>query len=277
VKTNGSSNVHVAVQSARQNWRGKEMKTHPLLEQVRCGLIVSCQPDASDRTSDPMNSPSIMAALAHAAVLGGAVAIRADGVQDIAAIRAAVTVPLIGIYKHDIPGYQVRITPSVEHAIKIANAGADMIALDATKRPRPGGLSAAELIAQVKMQTGKPVLADVATFEEGLQAAEGGADAVLPTLAGYTDYSQNLPGPAFELIERLAKELNVPVIAEGRIATPAQAAHALELGAWAVCVGSAITRPQWITEQFVASIRTVPARPGLYGSVGSTTWVNLCR
>lgn len=231
------------------------MKVNPILEQIRGGLVVSCQPDASDREHDPMNSPIIMAALARSAVLGGAIGIRADSPADIAAIRAAVHVPIIGIYKFDIAGFQVRITPTVEHAIQIANAGADVIALDATQRPRPQGLSVAEIIAQVKAQTGKLVAADVSTFEEGAHAAQVGADAVLPTLAGYTDYSRNLPGPDFELIEKLAKQLSVPVIAEGKISTPAQAARALEIGAWAVCVGSAITRPRWITERFLSALK----------------------
>lgn len=234
---------------------GIDVKMHPLLEQLHGGLIVSCQPDATDRAHDPLNLPSIMAALARAAVLGGAVGIRADSPADIAAIHAAVSVPIIGIYKFDTPGFQVRITPTVEHALQIANAGADVIALDATQRPRPDGLSVAETIARVKTQTGKLVVADVSTFEEGAHAAEVGADAILPTLAGYTEYSRNLPGPDFELIERLAKNLRVPVIAEGKIATPAQAARARALGAWAVCVGSAITRPRWLTEQFARALQ----------------------
>jgi N-acylglucosamine-6-phosphate 2-epimerase len=231
------------------------MTAHSILDRIHNGLIVSCQPDATDRAHDPMNAPAIMAALARAAILGGAVGIRADAPNDIAAIRAAVSAPIIGIYKFDIPGFAVRITPTLDHAIQIANAGADVIALDATQRPRPNGLSVAELIAQVKSKTGKLVVADVSTFEEGAHAAEVGADAILPTLAGYTDYSRRLSGPDFELIERLAKNLRVPVIAEGKIATPEQAARALELGAWAVCVGSAITRPRWLTEQFARALR----------------------
>ncbi len=231
------------------------MNIHPLFEKLRGGLIVSCQPDAADREHDPMNSPAIMAALARAAILGGAIGIRADAPADIAAIRAVVRVPIIGIYKFDLPGFQVRITPTIDCAIQIANAGADVIALDATQRPRPDDLSVAEIIAQVKAKTGKLVVADVSTFEEGIHAAEVGADAILPTLAGYTDYSRNLPGPDFELIEKLAKTLRVPLIAEGKISTPDQAAHALDLGAWAVCVGSAITRPRWITEQFARQVQ----------------------
>lgn len=223
---------------------------HPILQQLRGGLIVSCQADPGD----PLRDPHIMAAMARAAVLGGAVGIRASGPEDIAAIRSAARLPIIGIYKYDLPGFQVRITPTVALAAEIAQAGADLIALDATQRPHPGGIEAGDLIKQVKAKTGKPVLADISTLQEGLRAAEAGADAILPTLSGYTDHSPQRTEPDFELIEELASRLSVPVIAEGRIATPAQAVQALALGAWAVCVGSAITRPRWIAEQFATAL-----------------------
>lgn len=227
----------------------------PLLTRIRGGLIVSCQPEAEARESDPMNSPVIMAALARAAVLGGAVAIRADSPADIAAVRAAVSVPLIGILKRDVPGFAVRITPTLADAERVAAAGADAIALDATARPRPGDLTAADLIGAVKAATRKPVFADVATLEEGVRAAGAGADAVLPTLAGPARDGAADDEPDFELLAALIHAVSVPVIAEGRIATPAQAARALELGAWAVCVGSAITRPRRITASFAATLR----------------------
>jgi N-acylglucosamine-6-phosphate 2-epimerase len=196
-----------------------------------------------------------MAAMARAADAGGAVAIRANGPADIAAIRAAVTIPVIGIYKVDLPGFEVRITPTLDHARQVAAAEADMIALDATARPRPGGITAAELIARVREATGCPVVADIATMEEGMAAAEAGADMVATTLSGYTDDSPTQDDPDYELIRQLAPALKVPLIAEGRIATPEQAARALALGAHAVVVGSAITRPHWITERFVARLR----------------------
>ena len=223
---------------------------HPILQQLRGGLIVSCQADPGD----PLRDPHITAAMAQAAVLGGAVGIRASGPEDTAAIRSAVRLPIIGIYKYDLPGFQVRITPTVALAVEIAQAGADLIALDATQRPHPGGIEAGDLIKQVKAKTGKPVLVDISTLHEGLRAAEAGADAILPTLSGYTDYSPQRTEPYFELIEELASRLSVPVIAEGRIAMPAQAVQALALGAWAVCVGSAITRPRWIAEQFATAL-----------------------
>ena len=219
--------------------------------------MVSCQPDAQDAAHDPMNRPEIMAALAQSAVLGGAVAIRADSPAHIAAIRAVVQVPIIGICKHDLPGYAVRITPTLEDALAIARAGASCIAVDATARPRPQGQDAADYIRQVLAATGKPVMADIATLEEGLAAAAAGACAVLPTLSGYTADSPQLEGPDLELLVRLVKALPVPVIAEGRYSSPQDAALALQNGAWAVTVGSAITRPRSITSGFVSAMAKI--------------------
>jgi N-acylglucosamine-6-phosphate 2-epimerase len=203
-----------------------------------------------------MNRADIMAALAQAAVLGGARAIRADSPAHIAAIRAQVSVPLIGLYKLDLIGYAVRITPNTATALQVAAAGADIIALDATARPHPEGGDVPGYIRLVSAATGKPVLADVATFEEGLAAAEGGAAAVATTLSGYTSYSPRRFDPDFTLLERLAKALSIPVIAEGRLNTPALAKQALKAGAWAVTVGSGITRPRTITHWFVHELRS---------------------
>ena len=226
-----------------------------VFDRLRAGLVVSCQPETEEPENDPLNRPEMMAALAQAAVAGGACAIRADSPAHIAAIRAAVTVPIIGIYKVDLPGYAVRITPTVELALQIAQAGADILAVDATARPRPQGESAAGFIRQVIAAAGKPVLADVATFEEGIAAAEAGAAAVATTMSGYTSYSPRRFDPDFTLLEQLSKALSIPVIAEGRFNTPALAGQALKRGAWAVTVGSAITRPRTITSWFVREMK----------------------
>jgi N-acylglucosamine-6-phosphate 2-epimerase len=234
------------------------MTSPSLANQLRGGLIVSCQA----LEGEPLYGAQYMAAMACAAVSAGAVAIRANGPQDIAAIRAAVTVPIICLYKVDLPGIEVRITPTCEFAEQVAASGADLIALDATDRPHPGGVSVAALIARVHQRTGKPVLADVATLAEGLAAAAG-AEFVATTLSGYTAGSPAQPEPDFALLEGLVAELKprgILVIAEGRIATPQEAAHALELGAHAVVVGSAITRPQVITARFVAAMQTGGSR-----------------
>jgi N-acylglucosamine-6-phosphate 2-epimerase len=206
---------------------------------------------------EPLFGAGMMAAMARAAVSAGAVAIRANGPEDIAAIRAEVQVPIIGIYKVDLPGFEVRITPTLEQALQVAEAGADMIALDATRRPHPKS-DVDELIEQIQRRTGLPVLADISTLEEGLAAAACWAEFVGTTLSGYTSYSPDLSGPDFALLSDLVEALGpegIPVIAEGRIATPEQAARALALGAHAVVVGSAITRPQWITARFMDAVK----------------------
>ncbi len=226
------------------------MNLSPVFAKLHRGLVVSCQA----LEDEPLHGAQIMAAMARAAVQGGAVGIRANGPADIAAIRAAVDVPLIGLYKAQVEGYEPYITPTLEHAQAVAEAGGDIIALDATLRLHPQDLSAGELIRRVREKTGLPVLADVATLEEGIAAWQAGADAVSTTLSGYTPQSPQQEGPDFALLRRLAAELPIPVIAEGRIALPEQAARALALGAFAVVVGGAITRPQLITRTFVQTI-----------------------
>lgn len=222
------------------------MTPSPEFTRFQGGLIVSCQA----LEDEPLYGAEIMAAMARAAAQGGAAGIRANGPADIAAVRGAVNLPLIGLYKAHISGYKVYITPTVLHACAVSEAGADIIALDATQREHPDGLTAAGLIRLVKEQTKKPVLADVSTLAEGLAAWQAGADAVSTTLSGYTGYSPRQEAPDFTLLRKLVAELPIPVLAEGRIATPEQAARALDLGAFAVVIGSAITRPQWITRQF---------------------------
>ena len=222
-----------------------------VIQRLWGGLVVSCQagPD------EPLFGAGYMAAMAKAALQGGAVGIRANTPEDIAAIRAAVTLPIIGIYKVDLPDFAVRITPTVEYACQVAVAGADIIAVDATHRPHPDGLNFSERVQALKALTRCPVMADVSNLEEGLAAEASGADVVATTLSGYTVSAPVPPGPDFDLLEELVKRVKIPVIAEGRIATPLQAAQAMAAGAFAVVVGGAITRPQWITAQFVQEIK----------------------
>lgn len=226
-----------------------------LINSLRGGLIVSCQA----RDDSPLRDSHIMAAFARAAALGGAVAIRASGPQDIAAIRAAVDLPIFGIYKQDLPGTDVIITPTFESGAEVVAAGSAILTIDATARPRPGGVSAAALITRCRLELGVPVMADVSTVEEGIAAADAGADLVATTLSGYTPYSPQQSGPDFELIAALAARVSVPIVAEGRIATPEDARRAREAGAHAVVVGAAITRPEWITRRFFEVLRGVAA------------------
>ena len=221
-----------------------------LIEQVRGGLIVSCQA----LPHEPLHGAAIMARMALAAQEGGAVAIRANTPEDIAAIRAAVALPIIGLYKVMMPGYDVYITPTLASAQAVAAAGADVIAVDATRRPRPEFAHLADFFAAVRAATGCLILADVSTTDEGLAAEAAGADLVSTTMSGYTPYSPHLPGPDLAIVRELAGRLQVPLLAEGRYHTPEQVRMALEAGAAAVVVGGAITRPQEITRRFVAAL-----------------------
>jgi N-acylglucosamine-6-phosphate 2-epimerase len=221
------------------------------IEQVRGGLVVSCQA----LPGEPLHGADIMARMALAAWKGGAVGIRANGADDIRAIRQTVPLPIIGIIKDGDSG--VYITPTFRHAQAVVEAGADVVALDATARPRPDGSQTAELIERIHTECGRPVMADVSTLEEALAAEQAGADFVAPTLAGYTPYSRQMAGPDFELLRAMASALKTPVLAEGRIATPEDARMAIVCGALAVVVGSAITRPQEITAHFAESLRSL--------------------
>jgi putative N-acetylmannosamine-6-phosphate epimerase len=238
---------HEKKTKAGMTWEGKRMDTAALIERIRGGLIVSCQA----LEDEPLHGSAIMARMARAAQMGGAVGIRANTPADIAAIRMEVPLPLIGIYKDGESG--VYITPTLEHARAVAHAGADIIALDATHRARRDGQDAAALIRAVRAELGVPVLADVSTLEEGISAQAAGADFIAPTLSGYTEYSAQHDGPDFALLSALVA-LGTPVIAEGRIRTPAEARAALDRGALAVVVGSAITRPQLITAEFARAL-----------------------
>jgi len=215
-------------------------------------LIVSCQalPD------EPLFGSAHMAAMSRAAAEGGAAAIRANTPADISAIRQAVALPIIGLYKIDFPDSDIYITPDLASAQAVAEAGADIIAIDATARPRPGGVTLASLINYIH-DLGKLVLADISTLAEALEAERLGADFIATTMAGYTPDTAGLgEGPAFDLLAAVVAGVKKPVIAEGRIKTPAQARQALALGAHAVVVGGAITRPQHITRAFARAVQT---------------------
>ncbi|MBN8889936.1 MAG: putative N-acetylmannosamine-6-phosphate 2-epimerase [Rhodospirillales bacterium] len=214
----------------------------------RGALVVSCQA----REDNPLRGPAHMAAMARAAVQGGAAAIRAEGPADIAAIRAVVDVPVIGLRKRWEDGYEVYITPDFAAAREIAAAGAQIIALDATAHTR-NGEPPAVLIARIKAELGLQVLADIAMLAEGQAAEAWGADYIATTLSGYTAETRDrAEGPDLDLVAALARRCRVPVVAEGRIDTPALLGRAFACGAHAVVVGTAITNPREITRKFRA-------------------------
>ncbi|GAB3839267.1 N-acetylmannosamine-6-phosphate 2-epimerase [Kribbella italica] len=218
------------------------------LQQIRGGLIVSCQA----RGDDPLRNPAIIAALSMSAVQGGAVGLRLEGLDDIRVVRSKVDVPVVGLWKVDLDS-DVYITPTVWHARQVAETGASIVAVDGTARPRPDGEPLVRSIEAIHA-AGALAMADVSTLEEGEAAEALGADVVSTTLSGYTPDSPQRDEPDLALVAALTEHLSVPVIAEGRYRTPAQAAQAIEARAWAVVVGTAITAPGWITRQFTREL-----------------------
>jgi N-acylglucosamine-6-phosphate 2-epimerase len=215
------------------------------------GLIVSCQAEEDE----PLFGAPIMAAMAAAALQGGAVGIMANGPADVAAIRAVTDGFLIGVHKVRAPGAPVYITPTREAAATVARAGCDMIAVDATPRPRPGGLTLPELITDIQTTLGLPVMAHVSCRADAEFAASLGVDVLTTALAGYTAHGRPpLDGPDLDLLADLVAHTRLPVVAEGRFRTPAEVARAFDLGAAAVVVGGAITRPQDITRRLVQAV-----------------------
>jgi putative N-acetylmannosamine-6-phosphate epimerase len=210
------------------------------------GLIVSCQA----RSDNPLHGPQFMGAMALAARDGGAVGIRANGAADIAAVKAA-GLPVIGINKVLSADRPVYITPSLEAAAGVVSAGADVVALDCTERPRHGEAPAV-LIRRIRDELGAEVFADISTLEEGLKAADWGAHYVATTLSGYTAQTEPRPDqPDLALLEALATRLSLPVVAEGRFNSPDLVRQGFEAGAFAVVVGTMITNPREITRMFI--------------------------
>jgi N-acylglucosamine-6-phosphate 2-epimerase len=214
-------------------------------------LVVSCQA----RADNPLHGPVYMSAMAQAAQAGGAGGIRANGEADVAAIRAVTRLPIIGIAKVWDDRFPVYITPGFEQAAQIAKAGADIVGLDATPRPRDGE-PVERLIGRIRAELGKEVFADVATLEEGRAAHAAGATYVATTLSGYTEEtaSRKTEGPDLELLSALVAEISAPIVAEGRFDAPDLVAEAFRRGAHAVVVGTAITNPREITRNFVRAI-----------------------
>ena len=214
---------------------------------------MSCQPVPGG----PFDNPASVAAFALAAEASGAVALRVEGRAAIDAVCAACRLPVIGIVKRDLPDSPVRITPWLDDVAAIAAAGASVIAIDATERPRP--VPVAALITAIHAR-GCLTMADVSSLAEGRAAHEADADLVASTLAGYTGPAPPPSAPDLTLVRELAAA-GLCTIAEGNIRTPAQAAAALAAGALSVTVGSAITRPEHITQWFVAALRDAAAAP----------------
>lgn len=220
------------------------------LESLRGRLIVSCQA----YPGEPMRDPRTTAQVAASAVIGGAAAVRVQGLADIQHTRAAAEVPVIGLWKDGHDG--VFITPTLRHALAVANAGAHVVAIDGTRRARPDRLTLAQTVAGIHAESHALVMADCGSLEDAAAAVDAGADLVGTTLAGYSGERPKTQGPDLELLEQIAAAaFGVPLIAEGRLHTPEQARQALDAGAFAVVVGTAITHPTTITGWFTDALK----------------------
>ncbi len=222
-----------------------------VIERLKNKVVVSVQA----MPSEPLYLEKCMAAMMKSVVKGGAGGLRVAGVRDVRNAKTLFDVPVIGITKPEVipANYKeiVYITPTVEDVISLVEAGADIIAFDGTQRPRPNKALLSEMIKYIHINK-RIAMADISTYEEGIEAAKLGADILSTTLAGYTLESKDSPqGPDFPLLEKLAKDVDIPVVLEGRIWEPEDVDKAFELGAHCVVIGSAITRPQLITKRFV--------------------------
>ncbi len=225
-----------------------------ILAATKSSIIVSCQA----LPNEPMycEEMSIMPFFANAAKRAGSKCIRTSSIRDVVAIKEATGLPVIGLVKRVVEGYASYITPTMKEIDELVQVESDIVALDCTMRARGDGSSINEFIAQIREKYPDIVLmADISTVDEGVNAAKCGVYLVGTTLSGYTDYSPKTDGPDFELVEKLVSSVSIPVIAEGKIHTPEQAKKMLSLGAHAVVVGGAITRPLEIAQRFYGGIK----------------------
>jgi putative N-acetylmannosamine-6-phosphate epimerase len=225
------------------------IKGHLVLAPLKNGLVVSCQ--VPDDTA--INTPEFIAAQALTVLQAGAVGIRAQGVINVRAISLATNVPIIGLVKRYENSSPVYITPSVSDVIELEKAGAQIVAVDATERMRPGDQSFADFVTQVRLETGVVLLADVDSLESALIAESLGCEAIATTLSGYTEIPAP-PLPNIKLIEQIANRVSIPIIAEGGFSQPQSVKDAFSAGAWSVCIGTAITNPYLLTKHFLTAI-----------------------
>ncbi|MBQ8518754.1 MAG: N-acetylmannosamine-6-phosphate 2-epimerase [Agathobacter sp.] len=230
------------------------MKLEELLANTKGSIIVSCQ--ALPHEPLYCEEMSLMPFMAKAAKEAGSKCIRTSSVRDVVEIKKQTGLPVIGLIKRVYEGYDSYITPTMKEIDELVEAESDIIALDCTMRTRGDGTDINTFIQQIREKYPDiALMADISTFEEGVNAWKAGVNIVGTTMSGYTPYSPKVDGPDYELVERLVKELPIPVIAEGKVHYPDQAKKMLELGAHAVVVGGAITRPLEIAQRFYKAIQ----------------------
>lgn len=223
---------------------------HEILERMRGGLVVSCQA----KPGSAMDHPAVIAALAQAAQDNGAVAVRIQGVANLRAVRSRVNVPVIGLIKREYAGFEPYITPTFVEVDEILETGAQIVAFDATQRPHPGNASVDAIVRRIAAG-GALAMADCATGADGEAAAVAGAQIIATTLCGYTKETAGTPLPALEII-RGWQDVDAFVICEGGIHAPQSGRAALDAGADAIVVGTAITGTDWLVSQFAGALRT---------------------
>lgn len=229
------------------------MKKEELFERIRGKIIVSCQAVKGEPLY--VEEKSIMYLMARAAKQAGAPAIRTSGIRDVIAIREETGLPVIGLIKIQYDGFESYITPTMKEVDELVEARADVIALDCTNQKRGDGRTISEFITQVREKYPDEILmADISTYEEGINAWKLGMDLVGTTMSGYTPYTVKTDGPDYELARRLAETVDIPVIGEGRVHCPEQAVEMLKTGIHAVVVGGAITRPLEIAQRFMRAV-----------------------
>lgn len=231
-----------------------KLSKEELLKQIKGQLIASCQA----LPTEPLyvEEKSIMYLMARAAKQAGSACIRTSSIRDVISIKEETNLPVIGIIKINYEGYDSYITPTMKEIDALVSADADIVALDCTMRTRGDGTTINEFLKEIKEKYPDIILmADISTYEEGINAWKCGVDFVGTTLSGYTDYSPRVDGPDVDLVNRLALAIDIPVIAEGKVHTPEDAVRMLDAGAYAVVVGGAITRPLEIATRFVNKIK----------------------
>ncbi len=224
-----------------------------LFDKIRGQMIISCQAVKGEPLY--VEEESVMYLMARAAKMAGTPAIRTSSVRDVIAIKKETGLPVIGLVKIQYPGYEGYITPTMKEVDELVEAGSDVVALDCTLRRRGDGKTVNQFIEEIRRKYPDIVLmADISNYEEGVNAWKCGVDIVGTTMSGYTDYTPKLDQPDYELMSRLAADLDIPVIGEGKIHTPEEAVKALDTGVWAIVVGGAITRPLEIAGRFMEAI-----------------------
>ena len=219
-------------------------KNNFIIKSLKNSLIASCQP----LPQGPLDTPSFVLASAKASIIGGAKGLRIEGFKNLKIIKKNLNLPVIGIKKRVSKKYPIIITPLLSDVEKLSDLGAEIIAFDSTLRERP--YSVKSLISKIHSYK-KIAMADCSSIKDAINAIDNGADILSTTLSGYTNEKLPPKNPDFKLLDQLIKKFKVPVIAEGRFNTPIFYKKAINLGAHAVVVGTALNRIELITKSFL--------------------------